>query len=175
MQHKSQIMVNTGDGKGKTTAALGTAFRAAGWGWRVLVIQFIKGTWDTGEKRMAGNAAIPIDFISTGRDCRWLEQNSNDENLECARRGFKLLEDNLNSGKYRLIVLDEINIVLKHNWIKPSELIALLNGRPDDVSVILTGRDAPQEIIDFADQVSVIENRKHPFDFGKHAIKGIDF
>jgi cob(I)alamin adenosyltransferase len=165
----SLVLVNTGDGKGKSTAAFGTAMRAAAAGWRVCVIQFVKsGSWRTGEQK--ASATLGIDWWTTGDGFTW-DSTDMDETEAVARAGWRTASSLLAAGDHRLIVLDEITYPINWGWIPVADVAA----RPADVSVIVTGRDAPAELIEIADTVTEMRNEKHAFDRGVRAMRGIDF
>jgi cob(I)alamin adenosyltransferase len=169
----SLVLVNTGDGKGKSTAAFGTAMRAVAAGWRVCVVQFVKsGTWRTGEQK--ASATLGIDWWTTGDGFTW-DSSDMDETQAVAREGWRTASSLIASGDHRLIVLDEITYPINWGWISVAEAVDSISARPADVSVILTGRDAPPELIAIADTVTEMRNEKHAFDLGVRAMRGIDF
>jgi cob(I)alamin adenosyltransferase len=173
MKASSLVLVNTGDGKGKSTAAFGTAMRAAAAGWRVCVVQFVKsGKWRTGEQK--ASATLGIDWWTTGDGFSW-DSSDMDETEAVAREGWRTASDLLSSGGYRLIVLDEITYPINWGWIPVADVVNAIGARPADVSVIVTGRDAPAELIAIADTVTEMRNEKHAFDRGVRAMRGIDF
>lgn len=170
---ESLVLVNTGEGKGKTTAALGTAFRAAGRGWRVCVIQFMKDErWKTGEQEAA--AKLGIDWWTLGDGFTW-DSKDMDETEAKARAAWQAAADAIARGEYRLVVLDELTYPITWGWIDESLVLSTIRGRPSHVSVIVTGRDASPGLIELADTVSEVVKRKHAFDSGVAALKGIDF
>ena len=169
----SLVLVNTGDGKGKSTAAFGTAMRAAAAGWRVCVVQFVKsGKWRTGEQ--TASATLGIDWWTTGDGFTW-DSSDMDETEAVAREGWRKASELLASGDHRLIVLDEITYPIDWGWIPITEVVDAIAERPVHVSVIATGRDAPAELIAIADTVTEMRNEKHAFDKGVRAMRGIDF
>ena len=171
---KGLVIVNTGDGKGKTTAALGTVLRARGRNLRVCVVQFLKhetGAW--GETRMA--EALGIDWIKTGDGFTWTSKDL-DETAAKAIHGWEIAQEKIASDDYDLIVLDEFTYPMKFGWIDTGDVIAWLQAnKPEMLHLIVTGRDAPPEFIDYADLVSEIQKVKHPYDEGILAQKGIEF
>jgi cob(I)alamin adenosyltransferase len=170
---ESLVLVNTGEGKGKTTAALGTAFRAAGRGWRVCVIQFMKDErWKTGEQQAA--AKLGIDWWTLGDGFTW-DSKDMDETEAKARAAWKAAADVIAGGTYQLVVLDELTYPITWGWIGEEDVLTALRARPAHVSVIVTGRDASPGLIEFADTVSEVVKRKHAFDSGVAMLKGIDF
>ncbi|MCP4177864.1 MAG: cob(I)yrinic acid a,c-diamide adenosyltransferase [bacterium] len=173
-KRNSVVIVNTGDGKGKTTASLGTAFRALGWGWKVLMIQFIKGKWNPGEKRCAEKLNLPFEIISLGSGFTWDTKNKEHDITECSK-AWDYAKEKILSTEYDLIILDELNIVLSLKYLPVTKVIDVLKERKKWVNIIITGRKAPDELIEYADLVTEMKKIKHPFDKGKKALKGIEF
>jgi cob(I)alamin adenosyltransferase len=166
------ILVNTGNGKGKSTAAYGVAMRAIGQGLTVSVIQFIKGKWKTGEMQAA--ARLGLEFLPMGKGFTWESKNL-EEDKALMRQAWALAHEKILSGKYDLIILDEINYVLGYGHVPVDEVVRTLQSRPGHVHVMLTGRNAPEEIISIADCVTEMRDIKHPYRNGIPAQKGIDF
>jgi cob(I)alamin adenosyltransferase len=169
----SVVIVNTGDGKGKSTAAFGTALRAVARGWKVCVVQFIKSDrWKVGERETA--ARLGIEWWTIGDGFTWDSRNM--ERTEAvAREAWRVAKEKIASGDYGLVVLDEITYPMTWGWISIAEVVEAIRSRPPSVNVIATGRDAPPELIDVADTVSEVRSVKHAFDSGVRAIRGIDF
>lgn len=169
----SLVLVNTGDGKGKTTAALGTLLRARARGWKVCVVQFMKsGDWKVGEEQSA--RALGIDWWTIGDGFTW-EAEDLDESEAVAKEAWRQARAVIAGGEYQVVVLDEITYPMNFGWIDTAEVVAALRDRPEQTTVILTGRDAPAEIIDVADTVTEMRKVKHPFDRGITARRGIDY
>jgi cob(I)alamin adenosyltransferase len=169
----SRVLVNTGDGKGKSSAAFGVAMRAAGGGWSVAVVQFIKsGRWKTGEE--AAGRTLGIEWWSLGDGFTW-DSNDMDETEAIAREAWRSAAELIRAGAHRLVVLDEITYPMNWGWISTSEVVETIRSRPSDVSVIATGRDAPAELRDVADTVTQMVSEKHAFDRGVVAMRGIEF
>jgi len=166
------LLVNTGNGKGKSTAAFGTAFRAIGQGLRVSVLQFIKGKWKTGELEAA--ARIGLEMAAMGKGFTWESKNL-EEDKALMREAWIVASEKILSGQYDLIILDELNYVLGYGYIPVDEVVRCLQARPPHVHVVLTGRNAPEEIISIADCVTEMREIKHPYRNGIPAQKGIDF
>ncbi len=170
---ESLVVVNTGDGKGKSSAAFGVALRARARGWPVAVVQFLKSEeWVTGEQMMAGS--LGIDMWSLGEGFTWDSDDLSRDEAEAReawRRGKELVE----AGEHRLVVLDEITYPLNWGWIDAADVEATLRGRPENVSIVLTGRDAPDWMIELADTVTEMTKVKHAYDSGIRAKKGIDY
>lgn len=171
---KGLIIVNTGEGKGKTTSAIGIAIRALGWGRKVLFIQFMKGSWETGEIRFLKKFTTQVKIISAECPFSWKTKDKEKDMVVC-RSVWDMAKEYILNGEYELIVLDEINILTSLGYLPEQEVIEILKKRELSVSIILTGRGAKKELIDYADLVSEIKCVKHPFGSGVAAKKGIDF
>ena len=169
----SRVLVNTGDGKGKSSAAFGVAMRAAGAGWRVAVVQFIKsGTWKTGEQASA--RVLGIDWWSLGDGFTW-DSKDMDESQAIAKEAWRSAAELIGAGEHRLVVLDEITYPMTWGWISTAEVVETIRSRPPQVNVIATGRDAPAELRELADTVTEMVAEKHAFDQGIDAMRGIEF
>jgi cob(I)alamin adenosyltransferase len=166
------LLVNTGNGKGKSTAAFGVAMRAIGQGLTVSIIQFIKGKWKTGEMEAAQR--LGLEFMPMGRGFTWESKNL-EEDKTLMRQAWAVASEKILSGKYDLIILDEINYVLGYGYIPVEEVVRSLQSRPAHVHVVLTGRNAPEQITSIADCVTEMRDVKHPYRSGVPAQKGIDF
>lgn len=171
---KGLIVVNTGDGKGKTTAALGVALRAAGYGFKVSMIQFIKGAWKPGEVRVASRLAPSFEIMPMGLGFTWLSKDL-ERDKRRAQEGWKLAKEKISSGNYNVVILDEITHAINHSFIELSDVVQTLRNKDEMLHVIVTGRDAPQEIIDIADLVTEMKLIKHPYEKGVVAQRGIEF
>jgi cob(I)alamin adenosyltransferase len=170
---RSLVLVLTGDGKGKTTSAMGIALRSVARGWRVAVIQFVKsGAWRTGEAEIARR--LGVEFRATGEGFTW-DVNDLDASIAAAHRAWDEAARTIAAGEHQLVVLDEVTYPMTWGWIRIDDVVAALRDRPAHVNVVLTGRDAPDAIVDVADTVTEMVNRKHAFDRGIAAIRGIDF
>ncbi len=167
------MIINTGDGKGKTTAALGAALRAAGHGQRVAIVQFLKGEWNYGEARALARFEN-VELIRIGSGFTW-EAEDPDVPQTLARQAWAIACDRVASGRYDLVILDELNYVLREGYVTVQEVLALLAAKPTPVSVIITGRGAPQELVDAADTVTEMCCVKHPFSEGRAAQRGIEY
>ena len=169
----SRVLVNTGDGKGKSSAAFGVAMRAAGNGWHVAVVQFIKsGTWRTGEEASARD--LGIDWWSLGDGFTW-DTKDMKESEAIAREAWRSAAELVRAGAHRLVVLDEITYPMQWGWIAIDEVVEAIATRPNGVSIIATGRDAPAELREIADTVTEMVAEKHAFDQGIDAMRGIEF
>lgn len=167
------IIVNTGDGKGKTTAALGLALRAVGHGMRVLMVQFIKANDKTGEVKAAARLAPELTVKVMGRG--FVFEGWSDEDRAAAQEAWEFGKAAIDSGQYDMVILDEINYVLDEGIIEPGLVLDALSRRPSALHVVLTGRHAPAEIVKTADVVTEMLAIKHPFEKGVKAQKGIEY
>ena len=168
------VLVNTGNGKGKSSAAFGVAARALGWGQRVGVVQFIKGKWQTGERHFFSRFPDQVEWRTTGQGFTWDTQNR-ELDIATARAGFDLAREFVTGGQFDLVVLDEVNVVSSYDYLPAAEIIECLETRADRTHVMLTGRGAAAELIEYADLVSEMVEVKHPFQAGIKAQRGIDF
>ena len=169
----SLVVVHTGDGKGKTTAAMGIAMRAVGHGRRVAVVQFMKsGRWRSGE-RLAGER-LGIDWSVIDDGFTW-DSKDLEAAADIAREAWAHAAATIAAGEHDLVVLDEITYPRQWAWIPVEDVLAALRDRPEHVSVVLTGRDAPADLVALADTVSESANTKHAFDDGVAALEGIDY
>jgi cob(I)alamin adenosyltransferase len=172
------LIVNTGDGKGKSTAAFGLALRALGVGQRVGIVQFIKGTWKTGERTAL--AGFPnLDHVVSGEGFTWNTQDR-ERDIAAARRGWETAVAMMEASrgpdpKYQLVILDELNIALRYEYLPIAEVVRALSERPERLNVVVTGRDAKPELIDIADTVTEMRMVKHAFEANVRAQKGIEF
>jgi cob(I)alamin adenosyltransferase len=169
----SVVIVNTGEGKGKSTAAFGTAMRAVARGWKVCVVQFIKSEqWKVGERDVA--TRLGIEWWTVGDGFTWDSRNM-ERSEAVAREGWRVAKEKIASGDFGLVILDEITYPMNWGWIPVAEVVEAIRSRPPHVNVIATGRDAPPELVEVADTVSEVRSVKHAFDRGVRAIRGIDF
>lgn len=168
------LAVHTGDGKGKSTAAFGTIVRALGWGRSVGVVQFIKGTWKTGENEFFQRFSDLLTFRRMGDGFTWDTQDR-DQDIRAARAAWDIGQEMFTGGVHDLVVLDELNIALRYDYLPVEEVVEALAGRNPRTTVIVTGRDAPAALIESADLVTEMTKVKHPFDAGIKAARGFDF
>lgn len=169
----SIVIVNTGDGKGKSSAAFGVMGRAWARGWRVVVIQFIKSaTWQAGERKLADH--LGIEWHIGGDGFTW-ESSDLNETAAKGRRAWQLAEEKLASGEYDLVILDEVTYAVVYGWIEVADVVRALSARAPKTNVIVTGRNAPEEIVALADTVTEMKMVKHAFERGIRAKKGIEY
>lgn len=172
-QRRGLLLVYTGHGKGKTTAALGLAFRALGRGLRVAVVQFVKGKWKTGERVLA--QTLPgLSFLVMGRGFTW-ESNDLSCDRAAAREAWETSREILSGGEHDVVVLDEITYAIHYGFVAAAEVAEAMRCRPSHVHVVLTGRSAPEELIEIADLVTEMKSVKHPYERGVRAQPGIDY
>ena len=167
------IHVYTGDGKGKTTAALGLALRAAGAGKRIFIAQFVKGMHYS-ELESLKRFEQEITLRQYGRDC-FIKHDPEKEDIALARNGLEESAEAIRSGEYDLIILDEASIAVHYNLFTTDELIEVINLRQEDAEIVITGRKAPAELISIADLVTEMKEIKHYYQRGVQARKGIEF
>lgn len=172
-EERGLILLNTGDGKGKTTAALGVAFRALGHGLRVGMLQFIKGKWKTGERTL-GEQTLGLTWLTMGRGFTW-ESADLDRDREAARNAWRTAQEWLTGDAFDLVIFDEITYVVNYDFVPVGEVVAALQNRYAGLHVILTGRAASPEIITVADVVTEMHSLKHPYTEGVRAQKGVEF
>jgi cob(I)alamin adenosyltransferase len=170
---ESLVLVNTGPGKGQSSAAFGVMVRGQMRGWTVGVVQFVKGgKWKTGERKLADQ--LGIEWHTLGDGFTW-ESTDLDETAAKGRHAWDVAAAKLASGQFDLLVFDEITYTMKYGWVPVEDVVTALENRPPRTNVVLTGRDAPPEIIDVADTVTEMRKVKHAYDAGIPARKGIEF
>ncbi|MCX5521058.1 cob(I)yrinic acid a,c-diamide adenosyltransferase [Kaistia defluvii] len=172
---KGLLIVHTGKGKGKSTAAFGMAFRSLGHGLPVAVVQFVKGAMDTGERMALERFGDLVSINRLGEGFTW-ETQDRQRDIAAAKHAWETAKELIRSGEYHLVVLDELNIVLRYDYLPLAEVLEFLtNEKPGDVHVVITGRNAPDALIEIADLVTEMELVKHPFRSGVKAQKGIEY
>lgn len=171
---KGLLMVHTGTGKGKSTAAFGLILRAVGHGFRVGLIQFVKGTWATGEQAALERLEDLVDHHVMGDGFTW-ETQDRARDIASATAAWSKAREMMADPAYRLIVLDEMNVVLRMGYLPVEEVVATLTARRPDLHVLVTGRNAKPELVEAADLVTEMKAVKHPFDAGVKAQAGIEF
>jgi len=170
---RGMVIVNTGDGKGKSSSAFGVMLRAVARGWNVIVIQFIKSDkWQTGEKKMAEQ--LGVTWVTGGDGFTW-ESDDMDATEQAAKDAWQTATRAISSGDYDLVILDEATYPVTFGWIGSDEVVRTLNQRPSNVNVVVTGRDADAALIEIADTVTEMRKVKHAFDEGVSAKKGLDY
>jgi cob(I)alamin adenosyltransferase len=173
-RRRGLVIVNTGEGKGKSSSAFGMVFRAAGWGMKVCVIQFIKGQWQTGEQKAARHFDN-IEWHALGDGFTWDTKNP-EQDIKTSREIWEFSKRKILSEAYDVVVLDEINYCCGYNWISGREIADfILHNKPGWLHLILTGRNAPDEVIEIADTVTEMTQRKHAYEQGIKAEQGIEF
>lgn len=176
MKKKGIIQVYTGNGKGKTTAAIGNAIRALGHGWKIIMIQFAKGSEKYGEIQACKKFLEPNFIIKQyGLDSFIDKNNPSDEDIKLANLGFEFMKEVLKSSEYDLVILDELNIALDFNLLDCDKVLEVLTNRNPEIDIIITGRYAPTKLIEIADLVSEVKLIKHHYDQGIAARTGIEF
>ena len=169
----SLVLVNTGDGKGKSSAAVGVMVRAVARGWKVGVVQFLKsGSWKTGEEKIGRE--LGIDWYAIGEGFTW-ESDDLTEDQAVAQEAWARSRELIEGGEHTLVVLDEITYPMNWGWISTDEVVRTIAERPEHVNVVCTGRDAPAALVDLADTVTEMTEVKHAYQKGIRAKKGIDY
>jgi cob(I)alamin adenosyltransferase len=168
------LIVHTGKGKGKSTAAFGMVFRHVGHGMRAGVIQFVKGSWGTGERTVLEKFPELVTIKAMGEGFTWETQDIN-RDIAHARAGWEEAKRMIADPSYRMVLLDELNIVLRYDYLPLQEVLDVLKNKPTDKHIVITGRNAKEELIEIADLVTEMELIKHPFRSGVKAQAGIEF
>jgi cob(I)alamin adenosyltransferase len=172
-RQRSLVLVNTGDGKGKSTAAFGVVMRAVARGWRVAVIQFIKsGKWKVGEEKIG--LQLGVDWLKGGDGFTW-ESKDLDQSEGRAVAAWQLAKATIAAGAHELVVLDEVTYPVTYGWLDGGEVAAAIRDRPSQVNIVLTGRNAAPELVEVADTITEMVKVRHAFDRGIRARRGIDF
>lgn len=173
-EEKGLLIVHTGAGKGKTTAALGMALRVLGHGMQVAVVQFIKGAIDTAEERMLRSFGDRVTFLRMGEGYTW-ETQDRERDTRCAQEAWAKACELLTDASYAMVILDEFNIVLQHGYVDLDQVLPRVQARPPMQHVVITGRGAPPGLIEAADLVTEMKQVKHPFRKGIKAQAGVEF
>ena len=169
----SLVLVNTGDGKGKSSAAFGVVIRALARDWPVAVVQFLKsGGWNTGEEKIGRQ--LGVEWHSLGAGFTWDSSNLQHD-IDLATAAWSVAAEVIAKGEHDLVILDELTYLCTWGWINTDDVVAAIANRPRHVNIIVTGRDAPQAIIDIADTVTEMRHVKHAYDSGILAKRGIDY
>jgi cob(I)alamin adenosyltransferase len=173
-EERGLLIVHTGTGKGKSSAAFGMVLRCIGHGMRVGVVQFVKGVWQTGERAVLEKFPELVTLRAMGEGFTW-ETQDRARDIAAARTAWEAAKAMIADPSYRLILLDELNIVLRYDYLPVAEIIGTLKGKPRELHVVVTGRNAKPELIELADLVTEMMMVKHPFRSGVKAQKGIEF
>ena len=174
-KRKGLIIVNTGDGKGKSTAAFGLAMRAAGNKMNVFIMQFMKGPWKAGERKAFDSLAPYVEVVPMGDGFTWDTENI-EQDKATARKAFEVVKEKLNSGTFEMVIFEEINYVLDYKFLPEDEVLETIKNKPEMTHVVCTGRNASKKLIEMADLVTEMKMIKHPFsEQGIPAQKGIEF
>ena len=171
---KGLLIVHTGKGKGKSTAAMGLAVRAIGNGMKVGIVQFVKGAWSTGERAVLDRFPDLCTIKAMGEGFTWDTQDRQ-RDIAAARAAWEYAKELMADPSYRMIILDELNIVLRYDYLPLNEVVESLSARPENLHVVVTGRNAKDALIDIADLVTEMTQVKHPFRSGVKAQTGIEF
>ncbi len=173
-EERGLVIVHTGKGKGKSTAAMGLAARAIGHGMKVGIVQFVKGVWETGERTVLDKFPDLVTIKAMGEGFTW-ETQDRSRDIKAAETAWATAKEMINDESYKMVILDELNIVLRYNYIALADVIETLKTKPRDLHVVITGRNAKEELIDIADLVTEMTMIKHPFRSGVKAQVGIEF
>jgi len=173
-EERGLLIVHTGKGKGKSTAAFGMVFRAIGHGYKVGIVQFVKGAWGTGERDILENYPELVTIKAMGEGFTWDTQDRQ-RDIAAAKAAWETAKEMIADPSYKMVLLDELNIVLRYEYLPISEVIEVLRDKPRDLHVIVTGRNAKDELIEIADLVTEMTEIKHPFRSGVKAQPGIEF
>lgn len=171
---KGLLIVHTGKGKGKSTAAMGLAVRSMGHGHKVGIVQFVKGVWETGERTILDKFPELVTIRAMGEGFSW-ETQDRQRDIQAAKSAWQMAKDMINDPSYKMVILDELNIPLRYDNLDINDVIDFLKNKPEDLHVIVTGRNAKDEMLDAADLVTEMTMVKHPFRSGVKAQIGIEF
>ena len=177
MGQKGLVIVYTGGGKGKTSAALGLVLRAVGYNHKVCMVQFVKGSWHYGELDSAKRLAPEFEMITAGKGFVGIldDKSPREEHVKAANDTLMISKEKIASGKFDVVILDEINYAIQLELLKLDDVIDLIKSKPTELDLVLTGNHAAKEVIELADLVTEMKEIKHPFKSGLKAKKGIDF
>ena len=177
MVEKGLTIVYTGKGKGKTTAALGIALRATGYKKKICMIQFIKGSWHYGEMESSKRLEPEFEMVAIGKGFVGIidDKSPKEDHQKIAKEAIRISNEKIQSGKYDIVILDEINYAVNLNLISLDDVLDLIKSKPENVDLVLTGNYAKKEVIEAADLVTEMKEIKHPFQKGIKAKEGIDF
>jgi cob(I)alamin adenosyltransferase len=173
-EERGLVIVHTGKGKGKSTAAVGLAARCIGHGMRVGIVQFVKGVWETGEREVLAHFPDLVTMKSMGEGFTWDTQDRQ-RDIAAARKAWKAVKEMMADDSYAMVIADELNIVLRYDYLPLDEVIEALKNKRRDLHVVVTGRNAKPELIEIADLVTEMTQIKHPFRSGVKAQVGVEF
>ena len=174
MPRQGLLIVNTGKGKGKTTAAMGLAFRALGHGLRVCIIQFIKGPWNYGEQRAAERFGELVEFHTKGSGFTWQSEDL-EQDIRIAQEAWQFAKGTIAEDRHDIIILDELTYLVEYEMVDDAEVVETLTARPADMHIVVTGRGASRALIEAAEVVTDMTCVKHPYDSGQKAQRGIEY
>jgi len=171
------VIVYTGNGKGKTTAALGMALRAVGYGKKICMIQFIKGSWHYGEMDSSRRLEPEFEMTAIGKGFVGIidDKSPREDHEKIAREAVKISKEKISSNRYDMVILDEINYAINLNLVDVEDMVEMIKAKPEALDLVLTGNYAKREIVDLADLVTEMKEVKHPYKAGIKAKRGIDF
>jgi cob(I)alamin adenosyltransferase len=177
VSEKGLVIVYTGGGKGKTSAALGLVLRAVGYNHKVCMVQFVKGSWHYGELDSAKRLAPEFEMITAGKGFVGIldDKSPREDHVKAANDTLEISKEKMMSGKFDVVILDEINYALQLKLLNLDDVIDLIKSKPSELDLVLTGNHAAEEVIELADLVTEMKEIKHPFKSGIKAKKGIDF
>jgi len=175
MNRKGLVLIHTGSGKGKTTAAFGLALRALGQGFKVLILQFMKGRANIGEIKALTHTDLPLEIKQFGRAVFFKSRACEPIDIYLATRGLSAFCEAMAGGRYDLIILDEIMMAIDFGLLNLDEVLKAIAQKPPELHIVLTGRNAPAELIEMADLVTEMQEIKHPYSQGISAQKGIEY
>ena len=173
-EERGLLIVHTGKGKGKTTAAMGLAVRCIGHGMKVGLVQFVKGVWETGERRVLESFPELCIMKAMGEGFTW-ETQDRQRDIAAAHRAWETAREMIADPSFKMVILDELNIVLRYGYIAIDEVLPVLQGKPRDLHIVVTGRNANEKLIEAADLVTEMMAVKHPFRSGVKAQPGVEF
>ena len=173
-EERGLLIVHTGKGKGKTTAAMGMAMRAIGHGFKVGIVQFVKGAWTTGEHAVLARFSELCSFKAMGEGFTW-ETQDRARDIAAAERAWQAAREMIADSSFRMVILDELNVVLRYDYLAFEDVLEALQARRPDLHVVVTGRNAREELIEAADLVTEMTLIKHPFRAGVKAQPGVEF
>ena len=173
-EERGLLIVHTGKGKGKSTAAMGLALRCIGHGMPVGIVQFVKGVWETGERTVLEKFPDLVTIKAMGEGFTWDTQDR-ERDIAAARKAWEMAKQMIADPRYKMVILDELNIVLRYDYLPIEEIMETVRNKPRDLHLVITGRNAKEELIEAADLVTEMTQIKHPFRSGVKAQAGVEF